>query len=310
MNKILEPTRSVDSSCGTSLSVVVLAYNEGRNLTACLKSVAGWVQEIFVVDSGSTDDTLKIAERYGAKVISHPFESHAKQWNWAFDHLPMTSSWILSLDSDHRITPELANEIVQVMKDEKRVISEDIHGFYMKRRQIFRNQWIKHGGYYPKRLLKLFRKGKVRCDENELLDFRFYVEGKTENLKHDLIEDNQNELDITFWIAKHNRFAVLQAQEEFKRRQHKVSWLIKPLFYGSPDQRILWLKERWYRMPIYIRPFLYFFYRYFLRFGFLDGKQGFIFHFLQGFWYRLLVDIKLDELRQKKILKNQERSSS
>lgn len=276
------------------ISAIVLTYNEELNIENCLQGLCDWATEIFIVDSGSQDRTLEIAEKYKAKVFSHSFKTHAKQWNWAFQNLPIASEWILALDADQRLTPELWEEITEVLKSPPR----DIDGFYLCRRQIFRGRWIRHGGYYPKHLLKLFRRGKVKSDENELLDFRFYVPGKTAKLHHDLIEDNQNDLNLNFWISKHTRFADLQAQEEFLRRRNGIRWTVQPSLFGTPDQRTLWLKNLWYHFPLYLRPFLYFFYRYLLRLGFLDGKQGFIFHFLQSLWYRLLVDIKIDELRR------------
>ncbi len=287
------------------LSVVILTYNEELNLPTCLESVAGWAEEIFVVDSGSTDRTVEIAEWYGVRVVTHPFENHAKQWNWALRHLPFTYAWALCLDADHRVTPELRDEICELFEVDsegvrKRRRLEEADGFYIKRQQIFRGKWVKHGGYYPKYLLKLVRHEQAWSDENELLDFRLYVKGEIATLHYDLVEDNQKEFDISFWIAKHNRFAQLQAQEELLRQRDGIAWNIRPSLFGTPDQRILWLKSFWYQLPLYVRPCLYFFYRYILRLGFLDGKQGFLFHFLQGFWYRLLVDVVLDDLRRRR----------
>lgn len=275
------------------LSVIVLTLNEERNLEECLKSVFPWCREVFVVDSGSTDSTVEIANRFGARVVNHPFEGHARQWNWALGNLPIETEWILALDADHRVTPELREEIAAVVREDA---SEGIDGYYVCRRQVFRGKWIRHGGYYPKHLLKLLRRGRGSCDDKELLDFRFYVEGATATLTGDLIEDNHNEDRIGFWIEKHNRFSDLQATEEVRRRRTREPWTVEPALFGSPDQRTLWLKERWYRMPLGFRPFVYFFYRYFIRLGFLDGWQGFVFHFLQGFWYRLIVDLKMREL--------------
>ncbi len=293
-----------------SLTVVILTYNEERNLPACLASVAGWVREIFVVDSGSTDCTTKIASRYDARVISHPFESHAKQWNWALRNLPFSHEWALCLDADHRVTPELADELVQLFSREgdrrgrtadggrPAVSLAEVDGFYIKRQQIFRSKWIRHGGYDPKYLLKLVRHARAWSDEGELADHRFYVAGNCARLSAYFVEDNQNELDILVWTQKQLVYAKRQAQEELLRRRNDMNWSTLPSLFGTPDQRTLWLKRVWYRLPLYIRPFLYFGYRYFLRLGFLDGKQGFIFHYLQGFWYRLMVDVVLDDLRQ------------
>jgi hypothetical protein len=151
-------------------------------------------------------------------------------------------------------------------------------------------------------LLKLFRKDSVYFDAYDLLDHHFYVRGEVARLKHDLVEDNKNEWNIEFWIDKHNRYAARHAREELARRTGHAAWPQNPSLYGSPDQRVMWLKQRWYQLPLYVRPVLYFTYRYVFRRGFLDGKQGFIFHFLQGFWYRLLVDVHLDEMLQPETL--------
>jgi glycosyltransferase involved in cell wall biosynthesis len=292
----MAPKTPADATAASrSLSVVILTFNEEKNLPACLASVADVTREVFVVDSGSSDSTAAIAERHGARLATHPFAGHAAQWNWAFANLPIATEWILALDADHRVTPELASELRSLLDGHGP--SAEVAGYYVKRRQVFRGRWIRHGGYYPKYLLKLVRRGRVVSDETERLDFRLYVDGRTERLGHDLVEDNRNEADIGFFLAKHLRFASLQAQEEMER-SGASSYRITPRFFGTPDQRTLYLKSFWYRLPLYLRPFLYFFYRYVLRLGFLDGKEGFLFHFLQGFWYRLVVDVKIDELRR------------
>jgi glycosyltransferase involved in cell wall biosynthesis len=282
------------------ISFIVLTFNEEKNLDACLSSVAGWAGKIFVVDSGSTDHTLEIAKRYGARIFCHPFETHAKQWKWVLENLPITTNWVLALDADQRATTELREEISNFLQNQNET-SLTINGCYVRRRQIFRGKWIKHGGYYPKYLLKLFRRDAVLVDEGDLVDHHFRVGGNVIKLGSDVIEDNQNEADISVWIAKHNRYAVLQAQEEVRQRKNERQQHITKSFFGTPDQRILWLKQLWTNLPLYGRPFIYFLYRYFFRFGFLDGKEGFIFHFLQAYWYRLLVDIKIDEIRGKEI---------
>jgi glycosyltransferase involved in cell wall biosynthesis len=279
------------------LSFVVLTFNEEKNLNACLNSVADWAREIFVVDSGSTDRTLEIARQHRARIFCHPFETHAKQWKWALENLPITSDWVLALDADQSVTAELREEIRHFLQKQTES-SSIINGCYVRRRQMFRGKWIKHGGYYPKYLLKLFRRDAVLIDEGDLVDHHFRVRGNIIKLNSDVIEDNQNEADISVWIEKHNRYASLQAREEFRRARKRQDQVLQRSFWGSPDERILWLKYVWSGLPLYARPFLYFFYRYILRLGFLDGKEGFIFHFLQGLWYRLLIDVKIDELRR------------
>lgn len=276
------------------VSVVILTLNEEVNLRPCLASVQHWAREIFIVDAGSTDQTRKIAAEFGANVVEHPFETHSSQWRWALANIPIHSEWILALDADQRITPELAHEICSLDP----MTLSTVEGFYIKRRQLFRDRWIKYGGYYPKYLLKMFRRSCVIIDSGDLVDHHFYVAGGVQKLNHDLVEANKKEDDISFWIEKHNRYATMLALEEFRSNTSPREAAIQPSFVGTPDQKILAMKGLWRRMPLYVRPFLYFFYRYFLRLGFLDGKQGAIFHFLQAFWFRLLVDIKLDEMQK------------
>ena len=277
-----------------SISVMIITYNEEKNIESCLKSLGFLPREIFIVDSGSNDGTLQLVKEYTDRIYHHQWECGSKQWNWALKNLPVSSEWILALDADQRLTSELREEIEQTLKS----CPTSIKGFYIPRRQIFRGRWIRYGTYYPKYLLKLFRCGHAVSDENELMDCRFYVSDNTAKLRYDLIEENRKEWNMDFWLSKHMRFAELQAEEEFLRRRKGTGWRIKPSLSGTPDQQTLFLKNLWYRMPLYVRPFLYFFYRYFLRLGFLDGKEGLIFHFFQGFWYRMLVDIRLDELRK------------
>ena len=276
------------------VTVVILTRDEELNLDACLSSVASWVDELFVLDSGSRDKTLEIARAHGAQVFEHPFVTHAQQWAWALANLPITNEWILGLDADQRITAELRDELAALFAIEDSTRGMD--GFFINRRQVWRGRWIKHGTYYPKYLLKLFRKTLVVVDDRDVMDHHFYVAGATRNLQYDLVEENVKENDLSFWIDKHNRYAPLLAREEFIKRGHGNETPIHANIFGNPDERTLWLKQRWYALPLYVRPFLYFIYRYIFRLGFLDGKQGFLFHFLHGFWFRVLVDAELDEM--------------
>jgi glycosyltransferase involved in cell wall biosynthesis len=274
------------------ISFLMLTLNEEVNLQQSLPVIADFTDDIVVVDSFSSDRTIDIAKQFGARVFQNKFEGHARQWLWGFRNSSLRHEWVFMYDPDHRLTRELKTELQELFEHG---VSQNVNGFYVKRRNVFQGKWIRHGGYYPVYMLKLVRADKVFFDEHEF-DYRAYVPPKTGELKHDIIEENLKENDITFWIEKHNRFAVRQAEEELFRLQHPDSWKVQPNLFGTHDQQTLWLKIKWYRLPLFIRPFLYFIYRYFLRLGFLDGKEGFIFHFLQGFWYRLLVDIKLDQM--------------
>jgi len=273
-----------------NLSVVILTYNEEANVGRCLTSLEPLRAPIFVVDSGSTDGTAVIARKAGCTVVTHPFATHAQQWAWALEHLPLQTDWVLALDADQALTPELAAELRDLDPEPA------LEGFYLRRRQVFRGRWIRHGAYYPKYLLKLFRRQCVYFDAHDLLDHHFYVSGPTRRLRHDLVEANVKENDICFWTEKHTRYAALVAREELCRLAAPTPDPLRATLAGNPDQRTLWLKQRWRKLPLYVRPFLYFVYRYFFRLGFMDGKEGFIFHFLHSFWFRLLVDIKREEL--------------
>jgi glycosyltransferase involved in cell wall biosynthesis len=279
------------------LTVIVLTLDEALNLGACLASVTGLGAQIFVVDSGSTDGTLDIARRHGAICVSHAFDTHALQWRWALASLPVSTEWVLALDADQRVTPELGQEIARALTTPATGARRPA-GYYLRRRQIFRGRWIKHGGYYPKHLLRLFRHGEAWVDVRDLVDHHFLVKGEVEKLRGDLIEDNQKEADISVWVAKHTRYAALQARQEYEGERAQPVDGPRAALFGSPDERTRWLKAVWARLPLYVRPSLYFFYRFVLRLGFLDGREGFVFHAMQAFWYRLLVDVKLDELRR------------
>ena len=276
------------------LTVIILTFNEERNLSPCLESVVGWTEKIFVVDSGSSDRTKDIAQQYRSVVAEHPFETHAKQWDWALRNLPLTTDWILGLDADQRTDDKLKQEITHLFSKDQNGLQQ-IEGIYVRRKQIFRGRWIRHGGYGSKYLLKFFRRDKVRIDSDDRIDHHFFVSGKVLKLSGALIEENHKENDLNFWIEKHIHYAELQAEEELQRRRNG-QWPISPSLFGTPDQRILWQKKFWYRLPLYLRSFLYFFWRYILQGGFLDGKEGLIFHFLHALWYRILIDIHLDEL--------------
>lgn len=260
-----------------SIAAIILTFNEEINLEKCLKSIEGLTNEVFIVDSYSTDKTLEIAKKYGTKIVQHPFKNQAEQFNWALDSLDIKSEWILKLDADEEILPELKEEILQTLPR----ITQEITGFFMKRRVYFMGRWIKHGTYYPIWFLRLFRKGKARSEQRTMDEHIVLLEGKTGRLKNDFVDDNKK--DLTWWTDKHNNYALREA----------VAVLAGDLGINR--------KKFYYKLPLFFRAAAYFCYRYFFRYGFLDGKEGLIFHFLQAFWYRFLIDAKIYERR--KILK-------
>lgn len=282
----------------TEFSFVILTFNEEIHLPRLLNSIKALNAPIFILDSGSTDKTLEIADQFGAKVLYNKFENHPKQWDFALKNFPLENEWIIGLDADQIVTPELLAKLQSFRAAD---FPKEVNGIYFNRKNYFKGRWLRYGGYFPKYMLKMFRKGFGHSDLNENMDHRFIIEGKTIVWKNGyLIEENLKENEISFWIAKHNRYSDLVAKEEVERLNKMRTQTVKARLFGNPDERIAYLKSIWWRMPLYLRPFLYFMYRFFWKWGFLDGKQGRIFHFLHAFWFRLLIDIKVEE-----ILKNQ-----
>ena len=276
------------------VTVMVTTRNEEANIDKCLRSVHGLVDQILVIDSESEDQTVPIARRYADDVYNLAYVHGAIiPWifQWGLDNLPIRNEWVLILEADQVVPPELGQELVRLFG--RGQIDED--GFFIRRKQIFRGRWIRFVGYGSKYLLKLLRRSRGRLDEREQ-DTRVYVRGRVGRLRHALVEENVKESEILFYLAKHLRYADAFAREEFERRKGGMAWLVRPSLFGTPDQRTLWMKAAYYHLPLYLRAALYFGYRYFFRLGILDGKEGAIFHFLQAFWFRLVVDVRLEEL--------------
>ena len=274
------------------VSVLIITYSEEANIEACLESVR-WATEVFVVDSLSTDRTLEIAESLGAKVNSHPFAGYAQQRNWALENLPFSHDWILMLDADERIPPPLAEEISQVVADNR----QDHAGYYIKRRFFFLRRWLKHGGLNPTWILRLFRRDRARF-ENRPLNEHVVLAGKSGHLSQPF--DHQDRRPLSDWISKHNRYADLEA-EEFLQEEFQGGYqgTIEVRFWGKQAERKRWIKLKvWNRLPLLLRPFLLFFRNYFFKGGFLDGASGFIYHVLWSFWYPFLVSAKIVERKK------------
>lgn len=275
------------------LVVIVLTLNESLHLQRCLASVSSIASQVVVADCFSTDDTVDIAREAGATVIQNEWVNHATQFNWALSQLQGNPDWVMRIDADEYLKPELAAEIRQQLP----TLGPDIEGVFMGRRMTFQGRMIRYGGLFPVRVLRLFRYGKGEC-EKRWMDEHIKVGGHTANFHGELIDDNLNSL--TWWTDKHNQYASREAVDllnlEYGFMPHDS---VANLRDGSQAGFKRWLKERIYaRLPSGFRAFAYFSYRYFLRLGFLDGRAGAAFHFLQGFWYRYLVDAKVEEVKR------------
>jgi glycosyltransferase involved in cell wall biosynthesis len=279
-----------DRRDGPPVSVIILTYNEETNIPACLASLEGLRCDVFVVDSGSTDRTVNIIDATGATVVKHPFEHYAAQRNWAQENLPLRSEWLLHLDADERLTPALVSEINRVTA----APPSDVDGFLLRKRTVFMGRWIRHGGHYPSYHLRLFRNGRGFC-EDRLYDQHFVVRGRLAALHGDYIDVVAS--DLSTWTVRHLRWAELEAREMLSKERGANR--VQPRLFGTAIERRRWLRERlFWRCPLFVRAFAYWIYRYFLRLGFLDGVEGLIFHFMQGAWYRILVDVHLYEARR------------
>jgi len=278
-----------------NFSFVILTFNEELHLPRLLDSIKNLNAATYVLDSGSTDQTLNICKYRHVKVAHHRFENHPRQWDKALKTFKIKTPWVIGLDADQVVSPEL-NRLLYAFKHEDHI---DIDGIYFNRKNFFKGRWIKHGGYFPKYMLKMFRYTSGYSDLNQLMDHRFIVPGKTRIWKTGyLIEENFKENHIGFWVEKHNKYSNLLAQEEHLKRQGQTTQNVKSNLWGPPNEHTAWLKKYWWKLPLYLRPFLYFGYRMTFQLGFLDGKTGMIFHFLQGFWFRLIVDMKIEERKR------------
>jgi glycosyltransferase involved in cell wall biosynthesis len=278
------------------VTLLVTTRNEAANIERCLRSAHLFIDQIFVIDSESEDETVGIAHKY-AEVVNLPYD-HGKiiPWiyQWGLDNLPIRNDWVMILEADQMLTPELKTELEQIFS----MSSIRVDGYYVRRQQVFRGKALRFGGYGSKYMLKLFRRAAGELDPEET-DTRVYVKGVVGRLRSPIIEENRKEDDILFYLQKHLRYADVFAREELQRREDGFKWKQQPKLFGTPDQRVLWLKQLFFGLPLYVRPFIYFFYRYVILLGFLDGKQGAIFHFMQAFWFRMVWDIRLEELRGK-----------
>lgn len=273
-----------------SLAIIVLTKNEELNLPDLLASLEGLDADLFVVDSGSTDRTVDIALAAGCSVVEHPFVHYAAQRNWSLDHLPIETPWTLCLDADERLTQELRNEIARLVASP----TPEFDGYMLRKRTMFMGRWLRHGGQYPSWHLRLFRTGTGRC-EDRLYDQHFVVAGRVSQCRHDYIDILTDSLDN--WTERHNRWASLEAAEQLAG---DATGRIRPKITGNPIERKRFLRLAFYgRAPLLLRPFFLFLFDYIVRLGFLDGRPGLIFHVLQRFWFRFLVDAKIYEMKAK-----------
>jgi glycosyltransferase involved in cell wall biosynthesis len=259
------------------ISVLVPVKNEEVNIAACLESVR-WADEIFVVDSKSSDRTAAIAETMGATVIQFEYNGRwPKKKNWALEQLPFRNEWVFIIDADERVTPELADEIGSMIQN------PEMAGYYINRKFIFLGRWIKHCGWYPNWNLRLFKHklgryeflgegtADLRTGDNEVHE-HVLLRGKAGYSQHHLMHDDYR--DLYHWIERHNRYSSWESAV-YSNLREKQNDTIGQSLIGEPLQRRRFFKRIWVHLPF--KPTLKFIAMYVLKLGFLDGKAGYYF---------------------------------
>jgi glycosyltransferase involved in cell wall biosynthesis len=284
----------VDEVSRTPVSVLIPVRNEAGNLPDCLRHLQ-WADEIFVVDSSSTDGSAALSESAGARVVQFSWNGQwPKKKTWALANLPFTHDWVLIVDADERITAELAREITAVVQDPGEHV-----GYYVNRRLIFMGRWIRYCGYYPSWNLRLVRRHRAQYErlvdqepqqtgDNEVHE-HLVADGPVAYLKNDMLHFAYP--TIASFIEKHNRYSSWEAHVEVQGRDSGL----RPRPFGSPLERRRFWRRLSRRMPF--RAFLRFVYGYVFRLGFLDGRPGFILCRLLA-CYEFLSAAKAEELRR------------
>jgi glycosyltransferase involved in cell wall biosynthesis len=277
-----------------SLTAIILTYNEQLHLQRCLDSLKGVCSEIVVIDSFSTDLTEKIALDSGARFYQNKFSNHANQLNWGIEFGEITTDWVIRVDADEYLSKELAKNIKNNLSD----MNSNIHGIRVKRLMYFFDKPLRKGGMYPIWHTKIWRTGSALCEQRWMDERMKLNQGETASLEGDLIDHNLN--NLTWWSQKHNGYSTREAIDILDKIYNFTnSNLAQANLFGNGEERRRWFKHQYFNLPLFLRPFLFGFVRYFLQGGFLEGKRGFIWNILQCGWYRFLVDAKIYEAYKK-----------
>lgn len=276
----------------SSLVVIILTWNEAIHIRRCIESLIPLGGRLIVVDSHSTDETVEIARGLGAEVVSRSWKNYADQFQWALDNYSANAEWIMRMDADEYIESDLQCELRELLSEP----CNEISGFYFNRKVFFNGQWMRRGGTYPQWLLRVWRAGRGRIEQRWMDEHVVMDSGsRTMRLRGGLVDDNRK--GIGFWVGKCNGYATREMVDLLN-----VKYCLFPrdtAISVLDDPQAKWkrfFKDKCYaNLPPALRALAYFAYRYVIRFGFLDGVNGFLWHFMQGCWYRLLVDVKVIE---------------
>lgn len=276
------------------LSVIILTFNEEIHIRRCLDRICPIANHVFVIDSFSTDQTLEIAKQYpNVTILQNKWVNYASQFNWALENAPIRTKWVLRLDADEFLLPELITELERKLP----LLDDEVAGISMKRRVVFLNRWIKRGTY-PVKLLRIFKKGKAICEERFMDEHIQLLDGINVEMENDFVDHNLNSL--SWWSQKHIGYAIREAVDllDIELNLTGAAATDKGKIINEQAQTKRMKKHNYARQPLFWRSFAYFCYRYFFKLGFLEGKEGFLWNFLQGWWYRTLVDVKIFEIKK------------
>ena len=275
------------------LTTIILTYNEEIHIRRCLDNVCPFSKKVYVIDSPSTDNTVGICNEFqNVEVVVHKYPGNqAEQFNWALDNCKIDTEWILRVDADEYLMPELIEEL----KKKLPTMDKDVSALSLSLARAYYGKVLHHGIVNGIWITRIFRTGKARY-EMRLMDEHLLVEGKIVRMKHQFVDDNR--MTIGQFTLKHDGYASREAALLLDAEYHLTDTSAMPKDHGEDVEKKRAQKERYARMPLFWRAFGYFLYRYIFKFGFLDGKEGFLWDFLQGWWYRTLVDAKVYEIKK------------
>ena len=268
-----------------SVTAIILTKNEEVNLPDCISSLKNFAKRIVVIDSGSTVKTIEIAGLMGADVYIHEFVTHAKQFNWALDNIGVDTKWILRIDADERLTPELVNELESISSVHN---TDDINGVTLEAWLYFMGRKIKYG-CPNKRKLMFFKYGFGYIEERNVDEHTLLKSGKAISAKNRFIHYDFKNLD--HWIGKLNWYASLEVKDYFEHQRKATENMSDSVIQKTRTKKY----GIYYKLPMFFRCWLLFIYNYVFKLGFLDGKEGFVYNYMYHKWYRTLVDAKICE---------------
>lgn len=271
------------------ITAIILTGNEEKNIGECIDSMKSIVKKIVVVDSGSKDRTVEIAKEKGAVVLIHPMERffYAKQFMYGMENGDIQTKWVLRMDADERLTESSAKELDALCNANE---DTDVNGIVLRFEVTFLGKKLRHGGIYPFRKLLCFKYGKGNIEDRSMDEHIVLSEGRSVEMKND--SEHHDYKDLAFWIDKHNKYSDREMLDYLEYRNSEID--TEGLGTVAKIRRVVKFKI-YYKLPAGMRAKLYYWYRYYIKLGFLDGKEGKMFAFFQAYWYRYLVDAKIYE---------------